>query len=414
MSNFVSSFINIIHPLKNYIIIFLLIFSNSISAIAQNYTFISGKITNQVTKQPVAGVYVGIPAKGANTANFGVVTNDAGEFILKYPVLLQNSGVVNITKMNHKEIRKNLLEFKDKKDSLHFEIQALENKTIEIRDGRKTVDYIVSRFEKNYNANPYNLTGFYQESLKFDSSFVKVSEGILKVEKYPFPDKGNLGEVCKLLRGRRYEKAEGKDAWERLQFGNGADLVTRTLETKLPDFLEKINLKNYKYQIESELSEYDGMPVFNISFVPIDKKLKGAKTGKMQVDTLTMGILGYEFEFTPDGLKDVMGGGAFGGNKDSKVTNFKVAQTYHAALNNYYLTKSVLEIQAIIKRDKTEIPASLTLNFTATEANTRMGTPIKDNEILENTDFPLGGKNREDGFWGNYNFVKLNNAMAIR
>ena len=395
-----------IHQLKKYHIIIFLILSNYFSVFAQNYTFISGKIISQATKEPVAGVYVGIPAKGANTATFGVVTNDAGEFVLKYPILLQATGNLNITKINYKEIRKNLLEFKDKKDSLIFEIQTVEDKIIEARDGRKTIDYAVARFEKNYNVNPYTMNGFYRESLKLDSSFVKVSEGVLKVEKYPFPDKGNLGEVCKLLKGRRYEKAEGKETWERLQFGNGADLVTRTLETKLPDFLEKINLKNYKYQIEPELSEYDGMPVFNVSFSPIDKKLKGAKIGKMQIDTLTMGVLSYEYEFTPDGLRDVMGGGAFGGNKDSKVVNFKVSQTYHAAMNNYYLTESILEIQAIVKQDKTEIPATLMLNFTATEANTRMGTPIKDEEILENTDFPVGGKNRNDSFWGNFNFVK--------
>jgi hypothetical protein len=390
-----------------------LIISNYVSVFAQNYTFIAGKIINQETKNPVAGVYVGIPAKGAVPSASGVVTNETGDFILKYSTLLQATGSLHITKMNHKEIKKSLLEFKDKKDSLIFEIQAVENKTIEARDGRKTIDYVLARLEKNYNVNPYNLTGFYRESLKIDSGFVKLVEGVLRVEKYPFPDKGNLGEVCKLLRGRRYEKPENKDIWEGLQFGNGADLVSRTLETKLPDFLEKTNLKNYKYQIEPELGEYDGMPVFNISFSPIDKKLKGAKIGKMQIDTLTMGILGYEYEFTQDGLKDVMGGGAFGGQKDSKVKNFKIAQKYHAALSNYYLTESSLEIEAVIRKDKVEIPANLKLNFYATEANTRMGTPIKDNEILENTDFPVGSKKYEDVFWGNFNFVKFE-GLGIR
>ena len=383
-----------------------MIICNYISVFAQNYTFIAGKIINHDTKLPVAGVYVGVPAKGAIPSALGVVTNESGEFILKYPLLLQATGGLNITKINYKEIRKSLINFKDKKDSLTFEIQAVDNKTIEARDGRQTIDYIISRLEKNYNANPYNLTGFYRELLKIDSGFVKIAEGILKVEKYPFPDKGNLGEVCKLLKGRRYEKTEDMELWENLQFGNGANLATRTLETKLPDFLEKINIKNYKYQIESNLSEYDGMPVFNISFLPIDKKLKGAKIGKMQVDTLTMGILSYEYEFTEDGLKDVMGGGFFGGHKDSKVKSFKLSQKYHAALSNYYLTESTLNIDAIIRKDKVEIPANLKLIFYATEANTRMGTPIKDNEILENTDFPMGGKKYEDGFWGNFNIVK--------
>ncbi len=397
--------------MKKLLFIFSILFIKFSSIYSQNFTFISGKIIDANTKKSVAGVYVGIPAKGASTSAIGVTTNDSGEFILKYPVLLQNTGSLIITKMNFKDIRKSLLEFKVKKDSLTFEIQSVEKKTIDSRDGRKTIDYIVSRLEKNHNANPYFLQGFYRESLFVDSGFVKISEGILKVEKYPFPDKGNIGEVAKLLKGRSYEKVEGKEVWENLQFGNGADLVSRTLETKTPDFLDKATLKNYKYQIEPELQEYDGMPVFSISFSSIDRKLKGAKTGNMQVDTLTMGILRYEYEFTPDGLKDVMGGSAFGGSKNARVTNFKVIQNYHAALNNYYLNESVLIIEAIIKQDNVEIPARLTLNFSPTEANSRMGLAIKDNEILENTNFPTGGKKYDDNFWGNFNFIKPTNIL---
>jgi hypothetical protein len=393
---------------KKSLLIFILLFVKYSFIYCQNFTYVSGKIIDANSNSPVSGVYVGVPAKGASTSAIGVTTNDSGEFILKYPILLQNNGSLIITKLNFKDIRKNLIEFKVKKDSLTFEIQSVKKKTIEPRDGRKTIDYVVSRLEKNYNVNPYFLHGFYRETLHIDSTFVKISEGVLKVEKYPFPDKGNLGE---LLKGRSYEKAEGKDIWENLQFGNGADLVSRTLETKTPDFLDKATVKNYKYQIESDIFEYDGMPVFNISFSPVDKNLKGAKTGKMQVDTLTMGILSYNFEFTPEGLKDVMGGSAFGGNKDAKVTNFKVIQNYHAALNNYYLHESLLIIEAIIKQNKVEIPAKLILNFSPTEANSRMGLAIKDNEILENTNFPMGGKKYEDNFWGNFNFIKPTDSL---
>ena len=401
-------FSTIVKKLIFVINILLLNFSSSFS---QNFTFISGKIIDANSKNPVSGVYVGIPAKGASTSAIGITTNESGEFILKYPILLQSTGSLIITKINFKDLRKSLLEFKDKKDSLTFEIQAVDKKVVEAKDGRKTIDYVVSRLEKNYNVSPYFLQGFYRETLHVDSAFVKISEGILKVEKYPFPDKGNLGEVAKLLKGRSYEKDEGKEIWENLQFGNGADLVIRTLETKTPDFLDKATLKNYKYQIESDVSEYDGMPVFNINFSPIDKKLKGAKTGKISVDTLTMGILSYEFEFTPEGLKDVMGGSAFGGSKDAKVKTFRIIQNYHAALNNYYLHESVLIIEAVIKQDRVEIPAKLTLIFLPTEANSRMGLAIKDSEILENTTFPTGGKKYDDNFWGNFNFIKPTNSL---
>lgn len=395
------------------IIIFILSISflSIQSLYSQNFTFIAGKVIDANSKSPLAGVYVGIPAKGASTSAIGVTTNESGEFVLKYPILLQTTGGLSITKLNFKNIRKTLQEFKDKKDSLTFEIEPVEPNSIEARDGKKTIDYVVSRLEKNYNVNPYFLQGFYRETLHIDSAFVKISEGVLKVEKYPFPDKGNLGEVAKLLKGRSYEKAEGKEVWENLQFGNGADLVSRTVETKTPDFLDKATVKNYKYQIESELQEYDGMPVFSISFSPIDKKSKGAKTGKVLVDTLTMGILSYEFAFTSEGLKDVMGGAAFGGDKEAKVKNFKVIQHYHAALGNYYLQESVLVIEASIKQGKVEIPAKLTLSFSPTEANSRMGLPLKDSEILENTNFPVGGKKYDDNFWGNFNFIKPTEAL---
>lgn len=390
--------------MKNLLLFFILLLGKSL--FSQSFTSVSGKIIDNVTKQPLEGVYIGIPAKGANTSSIGVITNAAGEFVLKYPILLQATGSLIITKIDFKNIRKNLLEFKDKKDSLIFEFEPVDKKSIEPRDGKKTIDYVIARIEKNYNTNPYFMYGFYQEYLSWDSTYVKIAEGVLKTEKYPFPEKGNLGEVSKLMKGRSYEKNERKDEWGNLEFSNGADLVTRTIETKNPDFLDKANLKNYKFQINAELSEYDGMPVFNISFSPIDKKVRGGKIGKMQIDTLTMGILALEYEFTSEGLKDIMGGSAFGGNQDAKVKTFKIAQYYHAALNNYYLHQSTFKIEAEITQNKVKIPASLNLSFSATEANTRMGFPIKDNEILEDTNFPNGGKKHDDTFWGNFNYIK--------
>jgi len=78
------------------------------------------------------------------------------------------------------------MEFKDNKDSLTVEIQAVDKKIIQAKDGRKTIDYVVSRLEKNYNVNPYFLQGFYRENLFVDSVFVKISEGVLKVENTHF------------------------------------------------------------------------------------------------------------------------------------------------------------------------------------------------------------------------------------
>jgi hypothetical protein len=70
-------------------------------------------------------------------------------------------------------------------------------------------------------------------------------------------------------------------------------------------------------------------------------------------------------------------------------------------------------IEALIKQDKVETPAKLTLNFFSTEANSRIGLSIKDSEILENTNFPTGGKKYDDSFWGNFNFIKPTNDLRL-
>ena len=106
-----------------------------------------------------------------------------------------------------------------------------------------------------------------------------------------------------------------------------------------------------------------------------------------------------------------MGGNSFGGAKNSKIKAFKVTQTYHAALNNYYLHESTLEINGLLNVDDGEIQATVKLNFSSTEANSRVGSPIKDEEILDNTNFPMGGKKYEDIFWGNFNFIKPTEEM---
>ena len=73
--------------------------------------------------------------------------------------------------------------------------------------------------------------------------------------------------------------------------------------------------------------------------------------------------------------------------------------------------QSTFKIEAEVTQNKVKIPASLNLSFSATEANTRMGFPIKDNEILEDTNFPNGGKKHDDSFWGNFNYIKTSEEI---
>lgn len=382
---------------------------------AQGFTTFKGKIIDSQTKKPLANTYVGIPAKGMEAVTIGTLSNENGEFQLKFPTIIRTNTLVATT-FGYKDFHQKIIDLLPRKDSLIIELSPVGNRSVEERDARKVVDFALSRMEKNYAINPYAITGFYREFLTQNEEYIKISEGVIKVEKMPYPAKGETGETTKLLRGRSYAKTAQVDSLEGFSFGNGTSFVTRSLETKLPDFLEKNSLKDYNFKLQSELVEYDGMPVFTIHFSPNNKKIKGSKQGKILMDTLNMAILKLEYEFTPEGLKDAIKNNLFDGEgmENTEVQRFRVSYNYHACFGNYYLQNSDLQIDAITKAAKKDTVGksiALRLEFFANEINLRQGTPIKENEIMEDTDFPSGGKKYEDIIWGNYNFIKPTQKM---
>jgi hypothetical protein len=400
----------------HHIVALILFLSLKISGIsAQGFTTFKGKVVDFQSKKPLANTYIGIPAKGMGAVTIGTLSNENGEFQLKFPTIIQTNTLVATT-FGYKDFHQKIIDLIPRKDSLIIELTAVENKVIEERDARKSIDFAISRMEKNYAVNPYMITGFYREFLTQNEEYIKISEGVIKVEKTPYPAKGETGETAKLLRGRSYAKTAQVDSLEGFSFGNGTSFVTRSLETKLPDFLEKNSLKDYTFKLQPELIEYDGMPVFTINFSPNNKKIKGSKQGKILMDTLNMAILKLEYEFTPEGLKDAIQNKLFDGDgmENTEVQRFRVSYNYRACFGNYYLQNSDLQIDAIIKAAKKDTVGksiSLRLEFFANEINLRQGTPIKENEIMEDTDFPSGGKKYEDIIWGNFNFIKPTQRM---
>lgn len=383
------------------------------TSFGQGYTSISGKILDQQTQKPVAGVYLEIPPKGAWTSTMGTLSDEKGYFMLKVPAILITAGTLKTTKVGYLSSEQELVKVKDKKDSLILFAQTAPKVRYDSLDGQKIVSWVMARMEASFPVNPYWLTGFYRESLRFDDTLVKITEGVLKIEKTPSPEKDGEGELIKLLKGRRYEKDERVDEWESLDFENPASLVTRSLETKLPDFLEPITQRSYQFSTEPFLTHYDGNPIYTIRFSPKDRRVKGGKTGKILIDTVTLSIVSLEYEFTPEGLKDVMKAVMMGSGKFiTEMRSFTIAQRYHLTQGRYYLQDAHLGVTLANRTDKKVMPAMIALDFYATEINSRLTTHLRDNELMDNTLFPLGGTSYQDNFWGNYNFIKLEERLT--
>jgi hypothetical protein len=389
-------------------------FFMSVVTFGQGYTSISGKILDSQTKKPVAGVYLEIPPKGAWTNTVGTISDEKGGFLLKFPSILLTTGILKTSKVGYQSGEQELVKVKDQKDSLVLFVQTVPRVRSDSLDGYRLVSDAMDSMETSFPINPYWLTGFYRETLRFDDTLVKITEGVLKIEKTPLPEKDGVGELIKLLKGRRYEKDERVDEWESLDFANPATLVTRSLETKLPDFLEPALLRGYHFSVEPFLTHLDGKPVYSVRFSPKDeRRVKGGKTGKMLIDTVSLGIVSLEYEFTTEGLKDVMKAVMMGSGKFiTEMKSFTVTQRYHQTQGRYYLEDAHLVVILANRTSKKLIPAMINLDFYATEVNSRLTTHLRDNELIEDTLFPLGGVSYLDSFWGNYNFIKLEERLT--
>jgi hypothetical protein len=132
----------------------------------------------------------------------------------------------------------------------------------------------------------------------------------------------------------------------------------------------------------------------------------------MLIDTVSLGIVSLEYEFTTEGLKDVMKAVMMGSGKFiTEMKSFTVTQRYHQTQGRYYLEDAHLGVILANRTSKKLIPAVINLDFYATEVNSRLTTHLRDNELIEDTLFPLGGVSYLDSFWGNYNFIKLEERL---
>ncbi len=395
-----------------YFILFLIASTFFIThTFGQGYTSISGRVLDAQTQKPLVGMYLEIPAKGTWTSSIGILSDENGHFALKFPTVLLANAVLKSTKVGYQTQEQSLATMKEKKDSLVIVAVKQPLVRYDSLDVRRVVNSAMARMETLYPVNPYWLTGFYRESLRFDDTLVKITEGVLKIEKTPAPEKGTEGEYIKLLRGRRFEKEDRLEEWESLGFGNSAALVTRSLETKLPDFLEPAVARNYQFFTERYLTYYEGNPVFTIRFAPQDLRVKGGKIGQMLVDTVSLGILSITYEFTPEGLKDVMKAAIIGsGNFVTEMKAFTVTQRYHQTQGLYYLQEAHLGVALANRKDKKVIPAIIGIDFYATEVNSRLSTHLKDNELIGDTLFPKAVL-YQDNFWLNFNFLKLEDKL---
>ena len=367
---------------------------------SQGYALISGKIIDKNTQNPIPNAYLSIPSKG-----FSSETNTLGEFKFFFPKINIDSTVV-ISMIGYKNIFRKASTF----DSTN--IIALEPAetlaSVQGGDPKLLLKEAFALVKKNNPTFPIFQTGFYLETVEMAKlGYVKINEGIIRIER-PHTEKEMGIEKMKLLKSRKFEwvgQTAKLDGWG---FANGAAIVTRSLEGGIPDYLDKGNINDYDFKIDSTMTYFNDSLVYSISFRPINKKVKAARNGKIFLTQNSKAIVRIEYEMTPEGVKDVIKGNFT--NNTKKEGKSVRGYTQFLPMNNiWYLQDCKLIFEAkfedkLEKKFSTE--AIMTIQFMANE-HQKLGnrTAIRfDEELLTTDNFQKGGR-YDERFWGSVNYL---------
>lgn len=280
------------------IVIFYFVFFQAFSQ--GGYTIVTGKIQDKATQKALSEAYIVIPSTG-----FGTGTNHDGDFVFQFPKINLDSQVV-VSLMGYKSVSFIANTLKPDSNVIEMEALPLINASLGISDAKVFVKSALDSIKNNYPDKASYQTGFFQELFRIQKlGFVKINEGIVKVERFPDPKK-EIPDKVKLLRGRRLEWKGQTSKLEGWGFQNGTDIVCKSLESSIPDYFHKKNIDDYEFRIDSLMTTFDEIPLFVIRFKPIHKRIKAAREGVIYIDPETKAIARIEYKLTPEGVRDLV------------------------------------------------------------------------------------------------------------
>jgi CarboxypepD_reg-like domain len=385
-----------------------------LSAQAQGYLLLSGKVIDKATQQPIAHAYVGMMSKST-----GTLTNDDGHFFYRFPRIAADSAIV-VAVIGYKPFYQKASAFQlNQKDAvIALEPAAprlVDSSFIKTFEARNLVSDALGKIKKNNPQTPYLLNGFYRESLRQNGEYVDIREAVLQSEKDPRP-KILVPEKVKALRGRQFMSENRSKALEGYSFPNGATIVTHSIDVGIPEYLDGKNLYDYAYQLDDTIAYYLDKQVYRINFRPVSAGIKAARTGSISINAADSAIIRIEYDFTAEGVKDVLKTGAsdkvFGKTK-REAKRVYTCINYKPFAGKWYLQDYRMLLDTQFEQNKTQTLGSIQLQFVTTEIQKSNGMRIPETDVLIDTEnfSPQVIPKYDEVIWGNFNFIIPSEAM---
>lgn len=268
---------------------------DSISSGQATYLRLSGKVVEGRSENPVIFASIGLVGR-----NYGTITNEDGEFVLKVPSK-NIDDTLGIMCMGYKTKKIPVYQLLGNNQLIELQTDLIPIQEVIIRktDPEMLLRSALEKINVNYPEEPVKYTTFYRESVKKRSSYVMVSEAVLEIYKASYANKYEPDQI-KIIKARKSLDHQLADTVSvTLKAGLQTSLLLDIVKNP-PDFLTVNNFPDYKYKMIDIVSNGDRSN-YIISFDP--RKPDAMYDGKVYLDLNSLAFSGAEFGLSNEILK---------------------------------------------------------------------------------------------------------------
>jgi len=386
-----------------FILLLLLAFFNSASA--QQRIVISGKVTSELSGEPISRASISINNKGIGTG-----TNDAGQFILLIPQDNFND-TLSISCIGFDSKRIPVAGLKNDQVlniSLSKSTIELMEVTITHYNAVKILQKAIARIPENNINQPHMLRGFYRMYTFKNDAPLQLSEAVFDVFNFGYGDK--RADLFRLIKARNEKNIRD---FSSLEFGQKPNTIfEQDIVNHLPacGFLNEEGLERHEYEVDG-IVNINGQDAFELVFKEKRGETKDTYRGVMYIDTKTYAFISFDYCLSPGGLKtpaknnfvlkSLIGIGGVGLN----MTGDRMRVNYQQ-VNNKWVLASVEGTDSIAVNGpapKDNFNAQIKFNYQITTVDTNedpFESTMGRNESINN--YKSSGGER---FWKDYNIL---------
>ena len=285
-------------------------------------------VLDSMTREPIQFAHI-TDEKGQ-----GTTTNEVGKFSIDYFVESNNIEFSHLA-YRKKNIKKNNL---SKKDTIWLSPYIISLEEVFVR-GETAKDIIIKAIKsipQNIISNPFNLYGFYRESVQEDGKGAMLTE--VSFMTYNEGDNNPQGYQAEIIQGRRTENHTKLN----LDAVGGIATIVRNADMvrSKSRMFDIDNLSDYTFKYVGEIESREN-PILIIGFSPSNDNIYNNNMGKIYIERETMAIVQIETQKDPKKIKAIVE--SLGGGRKSKKPFFilieaKATIKYRKVHDKYFLS----------------------------------------------------------------------------